>query len=59
MSYVYKGRDITSLVNLMIGEYNDRYGLEAFKDSEVCTRYNWIKNAAIQAAMDISDISEI
>jgi len=43
----------------MIGEYNDRYGLEAFKDSEVCTRYNWIKNAAIQAAMDISDISEI
>ena len=59
MSYVYKGRDITSLVNLMIDEYNDRYGLEAFKDSEVCNRYNWIRNAAIKAAMDISDISEI
>ena len=59
MSYVYKDRDITSLVNLMIDEYNDRYGLEAFKDSEVCNRYNWVRNAAIQAAMDISDISEI
>jgi len=43
----------------MIDEYNDRYGLEAFKDSEVCNRYNWVRNAAIQAAMDISDISEI
>ena len=59
MSYIYKGKDITSLVNLMIDEYNERYGLEAFSDSKVCERYPWVKNAAIQAAMDISDISEI
>lgn len=43
----------------MIDEYNERYGLKAFGGSKVCERYPWVKNAAIQAAMDISDISEI
>jgi len=53
---LYKGRDISQLVQLMISEYNERYHLEAFNGSNVCERYTWIKESAIQAAKDITDI---
>ena len=53
---IYKGRDISQLVQLMISEYNERYHLEAFNGSNVCERYAWIKELAIQAAKDITDI---
>ena len=56
MEVLYRGNDITSLVNLMINEYNDRYHLEAFKDSSVCERYAWIRESAINAAKDITDM---
>nr|DAP83738.1 MAG TPA: hypothetical protein [Caudoviricetes sp.] len=56
MKVLYKGNDITSLVNLMIDEYNDRYHLEAFKDSGACERYAWIRESAINAAKDITDL---
>ena len=56
MEVLYKGNDITPLVRLMMDEYNDRYHLEAFKDSSVCERYAWIRESAIRAAKDITDM---
>ena len=56
MEVLYKGNDITPLVRLMMDEYNDRYHLEAFKDSSVCERYAWIRESAIRAAKDITDL---
>ena len=53
---LYKGRDISQLVQLMISEYNERYRLEAFNGSNVCERYTWVRESAIQAAKDITDI---
>ena len=53
---IYKGRDISQLIQLMISEYNERYRLEAFNDSNVCDKYSWVKESAIQAAKDITDI---
>ena len=56
MEMLYRGNDITPLVRLMMDEYNDRYHLEAFKDSSVCERYAWIRESAIRAAKDITDM---
>ena len=56
MELLYRGNDITSLVNLMITEYNDRYHLEAFKYSSVCERYTWIRESAVNAAKAITDL---
>ena len=56
MKVLYKGNDITSLVRLMMDEYNDRYHLEAFKDSSVCERYAWIRESAIRTAKEITDM---
>ena len=56
MEMLYRGNDITPLVRLMMDEYNDRYHLEAFKDSSVCERYAWIRESAIRATKDITDL---
>ena len=55
---IYKGRDITSLANMMFAEYS-KYPTTSFPGASLHEKLSYRANAAIQAVKDISDISEI
>jgi hypothetical protein len=52
---VDNSKDLSPLVELMIHEYNERYGLKLFNQFNP-RRYAVIKRLAEQAANDISNI---
>lgn len=55
---IYKGRDITNLANMMFVEYS-KYPTTSFPGASLHEKLAYRAKAAIQAAKEISDISEI
>ena len=59
MPYMYNGKDISPLILLVAEDYHSKYPILSFDGDSLREKLISRRDAIIQTAKDISDISEI
>ena len=59
MPHMYNGKDISPLILLVAEDYRSKYPILSFDGDSLCEKLISRREAIIQTAKDISDISEI